>query len=132
MFPLQRITSIRGDRHMTSMKIVQFSRPHHHLLCPSTSKILPPPWPWTSNFKQSRLSPSDNQSIWKTIIQGWLLYVIRSFLQVGFRFKYQLINVVWLFFDFISSEWSLTIWFVVPLYSCVCSCPKISRNVFYL
>ena len=66
------------------------------------------------------------------IIQEWLLHVIRSFLQVGFRFQYQLIYLVWLSFDFFSFSWSLTIYFFVALYSCVCSCPKISRNVFYL
>ena len=32
----------------------------------------------------------------KSIIQGWLLYAIRSFFQVGFRFQYKLINRVWL------------------------------------
>ena len=66
------------------------------------------------------------------IIQGWLLYVIRSFLQVNFRIYYQLINFVWLSFDFFSFSRSLTICFHVALYSCVCGCPKISRNVFYL
>ena len=36
---------------------------------------------------------------WKeNIIQAWLLYVIRSSLQIGFRFQYQLINVIWLSF----------------------------------
>ena len=33
------------------------------------------------------LFPNDNQPIKKSIIQGWLLYVIRSFLQVGFHFS---------------------------------------------
>ena len=41
--------SLRDDTHMTSMKIVQFQESHRH--CSSTSKILPPPWPWTSSFK---------------------------------------------------------------------------------
>ena len=59
------------------------------------------------------------------------IYVIRSFLQVGFHFQYQLINLVWLSFDFFSFSWSLTIYFFVALYSCVCSCPKV-LNVFYL
>ena len=34
------------------------------------------------------------------VILGWLLYVITSFLQVGFRFQYQLNNLVWLSVDF--------------------------------
>ena len=42
----------------------------------------------------------------ENIIQGWLLYVIRSFLQVDFRFQYQLINLVWLSFDFFSFSWT--------------------------
>ena len=64
----------------------------------------------------------------ENIIPGWLLYIINSFLQVGFRSQYQLINLVWLSFDFFSFSWSLTICFFVPLYFCVCSCPIISRN----
>ena len=47
----------------------------------------------------------------ENIIQGWLLYVIRLFLQVSFRFQYQLINVVRLSFDFFSFGWNLTICF---------------------
>ena len=42
----------------------------------------------------------------ENIIQGCLLYVIRSFLQVGFRFQYQLINLVWHSIDFFSFSWS--------------------------
>ena len=34
------------------------------------------------------------------IIQRKLLHVIRSFFLLGFRFQYQLINLVWLCFDF--------------------------------
>ena len=45
----------------------------------------------------------------ESIIQGWLLYIIRTFLQVSFRFQYQSINLVWLSFDFFSFSWSLTI-----------------------
>ena len=47
----------------------------------------------------------------ESIIQGWLLYVIRSFLQVGFPFQYQLINLVWLSFG-----WCLTTCFFVASY----------------
>ena len=40
-------------------------------------------------------------------ILGWLLYVIRPFLQVGFRFQYQFnINLVWLSINFSSFSWS--------------------------
>ena len=49
--------------------------------CPSTTRVLPPPWPWTSNFKRTPLppSPNDKQSIKRkhnprmTIISTWLL-----------------------------------------------------------
>ena len=53
-----------GDTHMTSMKIFQFSRPPHPR-CSSASKILPSPWPWTSNFARPPPPPSriDKQSI---------------------------------------------------------------------
>ena len=58
----------------------------------------------------------------ENIIQGWVLYVIRSFFQVCFRFQNQFINFVSPSFDFFSFSWSLTICFFVALYSCVCSC----------
>ena len=117
------------------LKIVQFSR--LPLPCPSTSKIPPPCWPWMSNFKRKTPPPSSplqmiTNELKEYIIQGWLLYVIRSFFQVSFRFQYQLINLVWLSFDFFSFSWYLTICLFVTLYPCVCSCPKTSRNVFNL
>ena len=111
---------------MTSMKIAQFSGPP--LTSSSPSKTLPRLSPWTSDLPP----PNDNNQLKEIIIQGWLLYVIRSFLQVGFRFQHQLTNLVCLSFDFFSFSWSLTIWFFVTLYSCVWSCLKISLNVFYL
>ena len=83
---------------------------------------LPPPLQMITNQNQLK----------ENIIQGWLLRVIRSFFQVGFRFQYQLSNLVWLSFDFFSFSWSLTICFFVALYSRSCSCPKTSRKVFYL
>ena len=57
------------------------------------SHPLPPSWSWMSNVNQLK----DN------MIQGWLLYFIWSFLQVVFRFQYQLINFVWLSTDFFFS-----------------------------
>ena len=44
----------------------------------------------------------------ENIIQGWLLYVIRSFYLFffGFCFQYQLINFVWLSIDIFSFSWS--------------------------
>ena len=55
---------------------------------------------------ESLLQMITNQSQ-GSIILGLLLYFIRSFLQVGFRFQYQLmINLVWLSIDFSSFSWS--------------------------
>ena len=80
-----RISSYNKGWHtVTSLKIVQFSRPPIRLVH-TTSNILPPPWPWTSTFK--RIPPPlqmITSQLKEHIIQGWLLYVIRSFLQVGF------------------------------------------------
>ena len=111
---------------MMSTKILQFSRPPTPLpIYVQNSSTL---WPWTSNFKRN---PPLNQSMKRKHNPRMNIYVIRSFLQVGFRFQYQLINLVWLSFDFFSFSWSLTIYFFVALYSCVCSCPRVP-NVFYL
>ena len=78
---------------MTSMKIVDFPRPTPPPTplpsCPpSTSNILLPLWPWTANFKRT-----SSQLKWNIIV-GWLLYVIRSLLQ--------LINLVWFSVDSFS------------------------------
>ena len=121
---------LRDDTHMTSMKIVKFSRPPPP--CPCTSKIPPPSWPWMSNSKRTPLLQMINSQLKGNIIQRWLLYVIRSFFQVGFRFQYKLINLVWFSFNFFSFSWSLTICCFMALFSCVCSCLKISWNVFHL
>ena len=48
--------NLRDNTLMTSMKIVQFSRPRplpSPLPYPATSKILPSLWPWTSNLKRA-------------------------------------------------------------------------------
>ena len=75
-------------------KLPYFQEPP--LSCPATSKILSPTWPRTSNLKRK-----------EKIIQGWLLDVTRSFLQVGFCSQYQLINVAcWLSIGFCQFSWS--------------------------
>ena len=88
---------------MTPMKIVQYSKPQPPCSC--TSKFHPPPCPWTSNFKRilppPLPSPSDKQSVKRkhNPRMTFICYqVIMSFLQVGFRFQYQLISLVWLSF----------------------------------
>ena len=83
------------------------------------------------------------------IILGWLIcYQVFPSDQVAFRFFYHLINpfeanvvprAILQIKSFLPSSyrkrrvgfkvsWSLTIYFFVALHSCVCSCPKISRN----
>ena len=116
---------------MTSMKIVQFSRPPTPLvhLSPKFFHLLDLELPILNEPPRLQMITSQLKG---NIIQGWLIYIIRFFLQVGFRFQYQLINLAWLSFDFFSFSWSLLISFLVALYSCVCSCPKTSRNAFYL
>ena len=51
------------------------------------------------------------------------IYVIGSILQVSFRFQYQFINLVWLFFDFFS--FSLTLCFCYFILLCV----QLSKNI---
>ena len=72
----------------------------------ATSKVIAPPWPWTSNFKRTPLLQMITNQLKENIIQGWLLYVIRSFLQVDFCSQYQLINLVRLSTDFFLFSWS--------------------------
>ena len=64
--------------NMTSMKIVQFSRPTTP--CPSKSEILPPSWPWTSNFERTPPPPLQmiTNQLKENMIQGWILYVINE------------------------------------------------------
>ena len=84
-----------------------FKTPLLHPPCPATSKILPTPWPWTSNFKRNPLPlQMITKQLKRNVILGWLLYVIRSFLQFGFPFQYQLINFVRLSIDFVLFSWS--------------------------
>ena len=85
-------------------KLSTFQDPHPP--CPTTSKILPPSWLWTSNFKRTtlHLQMITNQ-LKENIIHGWLSYVIRSFLKVVFCFQYQLFSLVWLSIDFFPFRW---------------------------
>ena len=103
------VCNIRDDTHMAPKKMVQFSVPLHlHSLCPPTSKILPPPWSSTSNFKRILRFQMIANQLKENKTQGWLLYAIRSFLQVGFRFQSQLINLDCLPTGFFPFSWSET------------------------
>ena len=94
------------DKYMTSMKIVQFSRPPTPFvqLRPNFFHPLDLGRP-ISDEPSLPLQMITNQ-LKENIIQGWPLYVIRSFLQVGFCFQYQFINLVWLSIDFVPFSWS--------------------------
>ena len=94
---------------MTSIKIVQFSRlenfqelkfqaPCSFIYVQNSSTPLtldvqlqanppspPPPTPLLLQMVTSQLK--------ENIIQGWILHVIKSFLQVGFRFQYQTLTL---------------------------------------
>ena len=116
---------VRDDVHMTSMNCPTFKTPtplvhlrpqFFHTLDLGRPISTEPPLSLqmiTSQLKEN-------------IIQGLTLYVISSFLQVGFRFLYQInqSHLVWLPFDFFSFSWSLTICFLVALYLWVCRCSK--------
>ena len=81
---------LRDNTHMTSMKIVQFSRsptPFVHLR-PKFFHSLDLGCPISRN---PPLQMIINQ-LKENTIQVWLLYVIRSFLRVGSHFQYQLNN----------------------------------------
>ena len=87
---------LRFDTYMTLMKIVQFSRASpppllaqlrptfFHPLDPG--RPIPPPWSWTSNFKRTSPLHLKTNQLKENLIQRWLFYLIRSLLQVGFRF----------------------------------------------
>ena len=47
---------------------------------------IPPPWSWTSNFKRTSPLHLKTNQLKENLIQRWLFYLIRSLLQVGFRF----------------------------------------------
>ena len=65
----------------------------------------------------------------ENIIQGWLLYVIRSFLQVAFVFSFNSLILSSFPLPFFHlAETSLC--FLVPLYSYVCSYPKYHEMSF--
>ena len=72
---------------MTSIKIVQFSRPPHP--CLSASYILLPPWLWTSNFKRTPslfLQMTTNQ-LKESITQRWLFMLSGPSFRLPFVFS---------------------------------------------
>ena len=129
------ILLIRDDTHMASMKLVQFSRPPTHLvhLRPKFFHPFDLGHPILDKPPPHHFVQMITNQLKETTIQGWLLYVIRSFLQVGFRFQYQPINLVWLSFGFFSFSWSLTI--ISPsswLYTLVCTVVRKYQEMFFI
>ena len=127
------LTRVMNYTHMMSMKIVQFSRASISLvhLCPVSFHpldlgrlISDTPIPLAMITNQSK----------ENIIQGWLLYVIGSFPQVGFFFPNQPINLVWLSFDLFSFSWSLTIYLLLCgiILLCVQLSEKIKKFLLYI
>ena len=93
------LTSLKDDTHMTSIKIVQFSRPPTLLFIyvqNSSSPLIV-----EVQFQTNPSSPLQvvTNQLKANIIQEWPLYVTSSFPQVGFRFQCQFINLVWLSFS---------------------------------
>ena len=90
---------------MTLMKIGQFSRPS----TPLSRYVQDYSTPLTLDV-QFQTNPLLLQIITnqlkENIIQGWLLNIIRSFLQVDLCSQYQLFNLVWLSIDFQPFSWS--------------------------
>ena len=97
----------------------------------STTKIFSPPWPWTSNFKRTPPFQMVTNKLKEKIIQRKLLHVIRSFFLLGFCFQYQLINFVWLCFDFFHlAEASLPAF--SRLYTTVCGIAQKYHKISFI
>ena len=97
------------DTHATSKKRVQFSRFSTPLvqLCPTFFHPLDLGRPISNDPPSPPLaSPNDNQSIKRRYNSRTT--IIWSFIKVGFRFQYQLINLVWLSIGFFPFSWSQT------------------------
>ena len=133
---IKNVIHNRDDKDMTSMKIVQLSRP------PTPTSIYVQNSSTSLNLGvqfQTNLPPSApslqmiTNQLKENIIQGWLSSPsFRSDFVFSINSLHGSWLIVWLSFDFFSFNWSLTICLLVALYSCLCGCPKTSRNVFYL
>ena len=112
---------------MTSLKTIQFSRtptPLDHL-----SAIFVTLLTLDIQFQMTPSGPLQmiTNQFKDNIIQRWLLYVIRSFLQVGFRFQYQPINLFWFSFDFNLFSWSALLYLLLRGF--ILLCVRLSKNI---
>ena len=101
-----------------------------HPTCPTTSKILSP-LDLGCPISNKPPSPNSNQ-LEENIIQGRLLLSGSSFRSALVSDIKSLILSGFPLTSLYLASWSITICFFVALYSRVCSCPKISRNIFCL
>ena len=107
VFLVKLVLFVLGDdTHMTSMKIFKTPTPLSSYVQNSSTALTLDVQFQTNCSPQPLRFPLRTNQLKGNIILGWLLYVIRSFLQVGFRFQYQLINLVWLSIDFFSFSWN--------------------------
>ena len=121
---------LKDDTHMTSMKIVLFSRPPAPLVHLHQTFFYP--------IKLWRPIPNEtpplqmiNNQLKENIIQGWLLYVTRSFFQVSFCFQYHsLIFSGFPLTSFHLAEASLSafLW----LYTLVCAVLQKYREMLFI
>ena len=91
---------------MTSVKLSNFqdappplSIYDQNSFTPLTSDVQFQPTPPQTTPSLPTLQMMNNQ-FKENIMQGLVSYVISSLFQFGFRFQYQLINLVWISFDF--------------------------------
>ena len=93
------------NTHITSMKIVLFLKSPTAPFVQLHPKFFYPFHLGRPISNEPPFSKKTNE-LKKNIIQGWLLYLTRPFLQVGLRFQYQLINLVWLSTGFFLFSWN--------------------------
>ena len=119
-----RGNSFRDDTHMTSMKIAQFSMPLTPLV------HLRPKFFHSRDHGRPVSNKPPLQTITNQLKENIIQRGLRdaSFRSAFFRYQYQLINIVWLYFELFSFSWSLPICFFVALYLSVWSCSKIPRK----
>ena len=87
---------------MTSMKIVNISRAPALFVHLRAKFFHPFDLRHPISNEPAPPSPNDKQLIKRKYKPRMTIYVIRSFLQVGFRFQYQFVSLVWFSFDFFS------------------------------
>ena len=107
-------------------KLSNFQNPPHHLSIYVQNSFIP-----LSLDVQFQMNPPLQiiiNQLKENIIKGWLLYDVRSFLQVGFRFQFQLVNLVCLSFHLDKASLSAFSW----LYTLVCVAVQNYNEMFFI